>query len=97
MSNWVLLLGNGLWILGGALALGTLSYALWLSRMRKERLGRVLGATAFALILDLSGVLLSCGLLITASNLFEKVLWGLIGAGFLVQVGMLLRRKPTQD
>lgn len=93
MIDWLNLAGNALWILGSALALATLSYASWEASQRGERLRARLGMPGPQMALDAAGVLFCAGLAVTASAQWETWLWAALGALFLVQMLLLLRKR----
>lgn len=93
MSDWTQLVGNAVWIVGVALALAVVSYAGWQASLRRQSLSAMLGLRTYALLLDLAGILLSSGLLITSQKLLEKGVWALVGVGFLIQAWLTFRGR----
>ncbi|MFQ5616086.1 MAG: hypothetical protein ACE5GO_06470 [Anaerolineales bacterium] len=92
MINWINLAFNTLWIVALAMALAALSYASWRASdganrtERKTRFRDELNQPGIQFFLNLAGFLFSSGLAFTSGRTFEKVIWFVLAALFLVQV-----------
>jgi hypothetical protein len=98
MIDWGNLAANALWILGCALALGTLSFASWEASLYKEKITTRLRRPALQFALNLAGLLFCLGLAATEKRLIVTILWLVLGVLFLAQlVNNLIQRrnKPT--
>jgi hypothetical protein len=98
MIDWANLAANALWILGCALALGTLSFASWEASLYKEKITARLRRPALQFALNLAGLLFCLGLAATETRIFVAILWLVLGFLFLAQlVANLIQRKnkPT--
>lgn len=93
MIDWFNLAGNALWILGCALALGTLSFASWQASIRNERLRHRLGTSSIQAAFDVAGMLFCTGLAATSDSTLEIVLWSVLGVLFLIQGILALRQR----
>lgn len=95
MIDWFNLAANALWILGCALALGTISYASFQASLNNEKLRTRLGKPAMQASIDLAGALFCAGLAATSRPVWQMVLWALLGVLFLVQMVFSLRQKTA--
>ena len=95
MIDWFNLAANALWILGCALALGTLSFASFQASFSGEKLRTHLGRPGFQAAIDLAGVLFCAGLAATSKPIWQMALWALLGALFLVQMVFSLRHRSA--
>jgi len=94
MIDWPYVGLSALWIAGLSLELASLGIALYLAAEEKLRLGQVLSGRGFRLAVDLGMLLFCAGLAGLASPWWEKLLWGLLGVGFVVS-GWLDRSSLT--
>jgi len=86
MINWLNLLFNTIWILGGALALAALSIAYCQSRQGGKKLGVILKGTKFALPMNIAGGLFALGMGLTADRWWEIALWLILMGMFGVRI-----------
>lgn len=93
MIDWFNLAANALWILGCALALGTLSFASWQASIRNEKLRQRLSHYSIQAAFDAAGILFCAGLAATSDTTLEIVLWSVLGILFLVQGFLAVRQK----
>jgi hypothetical protein len=93
MIDWFNLAGNALWILGCALALGTLSFASWQASIRNERLRHRLANSNIQAAFNAAGMLFCAGLAATSETTLEIVLWSVLGVLFLIQGILGVRQK----
>jgi len=95
MINWYNLFANSLWILALALALSVFSFARWEAKAKGVRLKDEINHPKWQISLNLAGVLFCGGLAATTSQNWERILWGVIGMLFMVQIGTMsfLNRK----
>jgi hypothetical protein len=83
---------NGLWVLGLAMLLSTLSWAHWAASEEDERLRIVLSRSGTQHGLDWALFLFCTGLAATSRRWWEQILWGLLALAWVVQA---LRVKQT--
>lgn len=93
MIDWGNVAANALWILGCAMALGTLSYASWEASVYKEKFWSRLKHRGFQISLNLAGVLFCAGLAATSGSLFQTIAWSILAGLFAVQVFLAWRDK----
>ena len=79
--NYVLL--STLWILGLSLILFVLAISLFLAEESCQPFGKVLSSGKKSLFITLGAVLFCGGLVGLTGPLWEKVLWGMLGLGFI--------------
>jgi hypothetical protein len=84
MSEIIYVLLSGLWILGLSLILSVLAIASYLAGENRQPLGKVLSTGQASLFITLGAVLFCAGLAGLTGPLWQKVLWGLLGLGFIV-------------
>jgi O-antigen/teichoic acid export membrane protein len=93
-------LANSLWILGLAVLLAVLSWARWVASMEGNRLRVVLKRPHTQQALDVGLFLFCAGLAATGRTWWERVLWGLLSAAWVVQVWLARasarRRNPSK-
>ena len=83
---------NSLWILGLAVLLAVLSWTRWAASTEKARFRVVWGRPRVQQVLDLGLVLFCIGLAATTRTWWERVLWGLLAAAFVVQAWLAGRK-----
>jgi len=95
MIDWLDLAANSLWIMGCTAALATLSYAIWMASMRQKMLHTILAEYQYQIALNLSGILFCLGLVATSEEVWEILIWLLLGFMFAAQVviAILKNRK----
>jgi hypothetical protein len=93
MIDWYNLLMNSCWILGCSLALATLSYASWEASTLKEKFFNRLKLPGYQISLNIAGLLFCIGLAGTSSVVWQQILWGLLGLGFVFQIFMEIKRS----
>ena len=86
-------IANSLWVLGLSVLLAALSWAHWVASTEKSRFRTVLRRPATQLTLDLGLFLFCSGLAATARAWWERVLWGLLAAAWVVQAYLAGRRR----
>lgn len=86
MIDWYNLLMNALWILGCTIVLTTISYTGWLASVREEKFLKCINISPIQISLNIGGVLFSTGLAGTTEAIWMKILWVIIGFGFLIQI-----------
>jgi hypothetical protein len=96
MIDWGNLAANALWIIGCALALGTVSYASFLASLSGEKLRTRLGNPGMQAAIDLAGVLFCAGLAATSRPIWQMILWAVLGVLFLIQMIVSLRHRPAK-
>jgi hypothetical protein len=97
MIDWYNLVMNSFWILACAIALATLSYASWEASTMKEKFLTRLGQPNYQNILNIAGLLFCVGLAGTSDVVWQQILWGLLGLGFIFQFVLgLKKRRETQ-
>ena len=83
---------GALWISGCALALAAFSYASWQTAQRGERLRDCLKRPGYQAAFSLAAGLVCAGLAATSSILAFTILWGILGALFILQAAISLRQ-----
>ena len=96
MIDWLYVGLSALWIAGLSLELAALGIALYLASEEKQRLSQVLSRSGFRLALDLGLLLFCAGLAALAAVWWEKLLWGLLGVGFVISAWLDRRRIPVK-
>ena len=86
MFDWLNLLSNALWIIACAFTLATLSYASWKSSTQQAKLLTVLRGYRYQIALNLSGVLFCLGMAATSEEVWETLIWLLLGFMFATQL-----------
>jgi hypothetical protein len=97
MIDWPYVAWSALWILGLSLELAVLSIAYYQSRERHQKLGQVLGEWGFQFSLDLGMMLFCMGLAALAGILWQRLVWGVLCAGFGVNLVYLLLKKRKNE
>jgi len=93
MIDWLNLLYNTSWILAMAIALAIVSWASWKASVQKTGFRQEILRSAPQQGLHFSGFLFSLGLALTSDVGYEKVLWFLFAAYFLVQTALPVFKK----
>ena len=93
MIDWYNLIMNACWIFGCSVALAALSYASWEASAQGEKIRTCLSQDHIQISLNLSGLLFCVGLAGTSDVVWQRILWILLGLGFLAQVGGDFYRK----
>jgi len=88
---------NSLWILGLAVVLATLSWAYWAAQTAGERLRAVLGRPRVQRFVNLGLCLFCAGLAATAHAWWERGLWALLSAAWLVQACLIARKGKGRE
>jgi len=84
MIDWAYVGLSALWIGGLSLGLALVSIASTIASRRRQRLGQVLAKTRLRLALDMSLLLFCAGLAGLAAFWWERLLWALLGLGYLI-------------
>ncbi len=82
--DWLDILGNALWIAALALALAGISFASWQASTNGNKLRAQLGQSSYMRLFNLAGVLFCAGLALTASAVFQMILWSVLGVAFAI-------------
>ena len=94
-------IANSLWIVGLAVLLAVLSWARWIAHTEQSRLRSMLKQPSIQIALDVGLVLFCAGLAATGRAWWERVLWGLLAAAWLVQAWLAWtnarKRKPNVE
>jgi len=94
--DWANLAANGLWILGCAIILATLSYASWEASTLSEKLGARIGRPSYQMALSLGTLLFTAGLAAAGGGVFTRIIWGvlaLLSLGSLILAARQARRE----
>ena len=83
MSEITYVILSALWISGLSIILAVLGIGCYLAAENHRSLGKVLNTWKFRLSINLGAFLLCAGLVGLAGRGWEKILWGLLGIGFL--------------
>jgi len=92
MIDWFNLVMNSFWILGCSIALATLSYASWEASTMKDKFIIRLKQPGYQISLNIAGLLFCIGLAGTSDVVWQQILWGLLGLGFVFQIFMEIKR-----
>jgi hypothetical protein len=90
-------MANGLWVLGLALLLATLSWAHWAASMERTRFRTILGRPGVQRTTNLALALFCLGLATTARKWWERAVWGLLTVAWVVQAWTAGRKPGTAD
>jgi hypothetical protein len=85
---------NSLWVLGLAILLAALSWARWIAQTEGKRLRAVLKRPSTQVALDVGLFVFCVGLAATGRTWWERGLWGLLAAAWVVQA-WLARAKAN--
>ena len=76
---------NSLWILGLAVLLAVFSWARWIAHTKQSRLRTALKRPSIQTALDVGLFIFCTGLAATGRTWWERALWGLLAAAWIVQ------------
>lgn len=93
MIDWYNLVMNSFWILACAIALTTLSYASWEASSLKEKFFARLRQPQYQITLNIAGLLFCVGLAGTSDIVWQQILWGLLGLGFIFQIVLEFKKS----
>ena len=96
LIDWPSLACNALWILGLSIVLSTWSYVSWLAARRRVRVWRALEWPAFVVPASAGLALFAISLAWGAARAWERILWIVLAAAFLVQVAQSWREARRQ-
>jgi len=96
MIDWSNLFMNGLWILGTAIALATLSLASWDASVHRAKFRDSLRQSHIQIALNIAGFLFSAGLAGSTDVVWQRILWILLSVGFLIQIGIERYREKSK-
>ena len=96
MIDWYNVIMNACWILGCAVALATISYASWEASARGKTFRECMRLSKIQIALNIGGLLFTVGLAGTTQIIWERVLWIIVGFGFLIHIVIefFRREKP---
>ena len=97
LIDWRMLLFASLWISGLALVLSAAGFALYSAHRKEQRARQVLDSPRYQSWINLGLGMFCIGLLGSASACWEMILWGLLGAAFLVYAGLAWRAVHRDD
>ena len=83
MSEIIYVMLSALWISGLSVILAALGIACYLSTENHQSLGKVFSTWNYRLTIDLGAFLFCTGLVGLVGPAWEKILWGLLGLGFI--------------
>jgi hypothetical protein len=87
---------NALWVLGLSLVLAALSWARWVAQEEGARTRDVLARRGLRRAVDLGLLLFCAGLAATSRRTWERVVWGVLAAAWVVQAALAGRSGATQ-
>lgn len=96
MIDWLALLFNGLWVVGLAALLATLSWASWRASETRCRLRDALNRASIRLAIHAGLALFCLGLALSDGRWWARALWALLALSFTVQA-VLARRHPRTN
>lgn len=92
---------NSLWILGLAVLLAVVSWARWIAQTEQSQLRIVLKRPSTQIALDVGLSFFCAGLAATGRTWWERILWGLLAAAWVVQVWLARanarKQKPSDE
>lgn len=97
MIDWYNLLMNASWILGCAVALATLSFTSWEASASGKTFKDCLRQSKIQIALNIGGLLFTVGLAGTSQSIWQRVLWIILGLGFLVQILIEFFRRDNSE
>lgn len=83
MSEIIYVILSALWISGLSVILAVLGIGCYLAGENHQSLGKILNAWKYRLSINLGAFLFCAGLVGLAGKGWEKILWGLLGMGFI--------------
>ena len=86
-------IGGSLWVLGLAIILATLSWADWEAKSSRIRFREVLSRSHIQRAIDFGLALFCSGLAVASSRLWERVIWCLLAATWLLLLARDFRRR----
>ena len=95
MIDWYNVIMNACWILGCAVALTTLSYASWDASVLGKTFRDCLRQPKIQIALNIGGLLFTVGLAGTTQIIWQRVLWIIVGFGFLIQIVIEFFRREN--
>jgi hypothetical protein len=95
MIDWINLGGNALWVLGLALGLATLSFAVWQASFTGVSFRTIFSSRVFLVYSSLAEILFCLGLIVMADSLLERGLWLLISVAALIS--FILSNRNRQN
>ena len=93
MIDWLNLVMNILWILGCSIILASISYASWDASSKNEKIRNILKKYHIQISINLGGFLFCAGLAGTTDVLWQRIIWIILGIGFLLQIWGEFRRR----
>ncbi len=87
MINWLTLISNSLWVIALSLLLAWIGISRWESQESRTPVRAILACPSTYLILSLFGILFCAGLAINAIRVWERMLWLVMMAYFVVHFG----------
>ena len=94
MIDWLGVVTNGLWVLGLAGMLATLSYLDYYARIRGQPVRQVLNAPVFVRPFSWAGVIFCVGVAVSGGSWWQRMAWVVLAGLFAVQAGQ--SREPVE-
>lgn len=95
MISWQSVFFTSLWIIGLAIILSALSYHYWLAQTHGQSLRKQLGSRSFLGAFWIAVFFFSIGLLGSSRQLWEMVIWGLLGLWAVINLAGVARGSAT--
>jgi hypothetical protein len=95
MIDWWGVFSNALWILGLAVLLAAWSMAYYEAQVGGVKVREIFSQTGYSWTLTVGLMLFCAGLAATEHRWWARILWGLLGVGFLVD--QLWRRSQDAE
>jgi hypothetical protein len=86
MIDWFNLLMNACWIFGCSLALASFSFASWEASQQRKSFKKILIQPNIQIFVNIGGFLFTIGLAGLTEINWQRILWSILAAGFLIQV-----------
>ena len=86
MLDWKTVVFNSSWVIGTALALATLSHAIWVAGQARNRLQHILTQPGYQRAFNLAGLLFCLGLAGTMRETWKLIGWLIIAGLFTARL-----------
>lgn len=93
MINWLAVIANSFWILGGAVILAEFSFYYWQAQQEAIPFTQIIGTRGFQQILMIGLLLVGIGLATTSQNTWQAIPAILLIAGCLAGLFVLRRSR----
>jgi hypothetical protein len=95
MIDWYSVGFSALWILGLGLVVAALSFASYMADQQKQRFNQALEIPSCRIMIDLGLVFFALGWTGSVSSTWERVVWAVLAALFMVQTWQATKTRTT--